>query len=93
MGYLIGEIWLWLAIAYTIGLAAGWLIWRLHRRKTQSRIDDLERQVSAAKAEALESEAERSELAAAAVAAEAEIARLNARISELMEDSDGESGN
>ncbi len=93
MGYLIGEIWLWLAIAYLIGLAAGWPIWRLRRRKAQSRIDDLERQVSAARAEALESEAERSELAAAAVAAEAEIARLNARISELMEDSDGKSGN
>ena len=90
MGYLIGEIWLWLVIVYVIGLLAGWLIWGLRRKGAQDRIGDLERQVSAAKAQALESEAERSELAAAAAAAEAEIARLNARIAELAKERDGD---
>ncbi len=83
MGYLIGEIWLWLVIVYVIGLLAGWLIWGLRRKGPQDRIGELERQISAAKAQAVESEAERSELAAAAGAAEAEITRLNARIAEL----------
>ncbi|MYF09025.1 MAG: hypothetical protein F4092_05080 [Rhodospirillaceae bacterium] len=86
MGYLIGEIWLWLVIAYVIGLVAGWLIWGLRRKGAQNRIGDLERQVAEAAAQALESEAEKSELAAAAAAAEAEITRLNARIAELVKE-------
>ena len=83
MGYLIGEIWLWLVIAYIIGLVAGWLIWGLRRSGAQRRIGDLERQLAGAKAQSLESEAERSELAAAVAAAEAEVARLNTRVAEL----------
>ncbi len=75
MGYLIGEIWLWLVIAYVIGVVAGWLMWGLRRSRRQSRIAELE--------QPRESEAEQSELASAAAAAEAEIARLNARIAEL----------
>ena len=42
MGYLIGEIWLWLVIAYIIGLIVGWLIWGLRRTVAQRRIGDLE---------------------------------------------------
>ena len=91
MGYLIGEIWLWLVIAYVIGLVAGWLIWGLRRRGWQSRIAELERQIASADVQAQESEAEQSELASAAAAAEAEIARLNARIAELVKEK-GEAG-
>ena len=83
MGYLIGEIWLWLVIAYVIGLVAGWLIWGLRRTGVQRRIGVLEEQIAGARTQALESEAERAELAATAAAAEAEVARLNARIAEL----------
>lgn len=83
MGYLIGEIWLWLVIAYVIGVVAGWLIWGLRHSRWQSRIAELEQQIASANARARESEAEQSELASAAAAAEAEIARLNARIAEL----------
>ena len=83
MGYLIGEIWLWLVIAYVIGLVAGWLIWGLRRTGAQRRIGELEAQIAEAGTQALESEAERAELAATAAAAEAEVARLNARIAEL----------
>lgn len=89
MEYLIGEIWLWLVIAYVIGLVAGWLIWGLRRKGAPSRIDELEGQIAAAKAQALESEAEQSELATTAAAAEAEITRLNARIAELVKERGG----
>lgn len=83
MGYLIGDIWLWLVIAYIIGLVAGWLIWGLGRTGAQRRIGDMERQIADARAQALESEAERTELAATVAATEAEVARLNDRIAEL----------
>ncbi|MCY4395863.1 MAG: hypothetical protein OXC10_12085 [Rhodospirillaceae bacterium] len=83
MGYLIGEIWLWLVIAYIIGLVAGWLIWGLRRTGARRRIEDLEGQIAGARTQALESEAEKADLAETAAAAEAEIARLNARIAEL----------
>ena len=56
MGYLIGEIWLWLVIAYVIGLVAGWLIWGLRRKGAQNRIGDLEGQGAEAAAQALESD-------------------------------------
>ena len=87
MGYLIGEIWLWLVIAYIIGLIVGWLIWGLRRTVAQRRIGDLEQQVAGAKAQALESDADRSDLAATAAAAEAEVARLSARVAELEKES------
>ena len=92
MGYLIGEIWLWLVIAYAIGLVAGWLMWGLRRRGWQSRIVELEQQIASADAQARESEAEQSELASAAAAAEAEITRLNARIAELVKEKSGAGG-
>ena len=92
MGYLIGEIWLWLVIAYVIGVVAGWLMWGFRRRSWRSRIAELEQQIASADAQALESEAERSDLASAAAAAEAEITRLNARITELVKEK-GSAGN
>lgn len=47
MEYLIGEIWLWLVIAYVFGLAAGWLIWGLRRKGARSRTGEPERQADA----------------------------------------------
>ena len=94
MGYLIGEIWLWLIVAYVIGLAAGWLLWGLRRRGRQSRIAELEEGIASANAQAREREAEHAELASTAASAEAEIARLNVRIAELEEEKEkGSAGN
>lgn len=92
MGYLIGEIWLWLVIAYAIGVVAGWLMWGLRRRRWQSRIAELEQEIASADAQARESEAGQSELASAAAAAEAEITRLNARIAELVKEKGAAAG-
>ena len=89
MDYLIGEIWLWLVIAYVIGVLAGWSIWGLRRRGGQGRIAELEKEIAAANAQAREREAEQAELVSIAASAEATITRLNARIAELEKEEGG----
>lgn len=76
MGYLVGEIWIWLLITFVIGLVIGWLIWGRGRAAAQSRITGLERQLATTKAQCDACEAEKSKLKAAAEAAESAKAGL-----------------
>lgn len=82
MGYLIGEIWLWLLITFVIGLVIGWLIWGRGQAATQSRMTELERQAASAKAQCDACEAEKAELQAAADAATAQVDGLEKQVAE-----------
>jgi len=82
MGYLIGEIWLWLLITFVIGLVIGWLIWGRGRSAMQSRMTELERQAASAKAQCDACEAEKAELKAAADASAAEVDGLEKQVAD-----------
>jgi len=82
MGYLIGEIWLWLLITFVIGLVIGWLIWGRGRAALNSRVADLERQAASAKAQCDACEAEKVELKAAADASAAQVAGLEKQVAD-----------
>jgi len=95
MGYLIGEIWIWLLITFMLGVIIGWLIWG--RSALRNKLTDLERQLTKVLEQCRSCESEKAELAAALEAVEAakagiekqvteaagETARLEARIGDL----------
>ncbi|MCY4311940.1 MAG: hypothetical protein OXC54_11645 [Rhodospirillaceae bacterium] len=95
MGYLIGEIWIWLLITFVVGVIIGWLVWG--RSAPRNTLTDLERKLTNALERCQVCESEKAELAAAVDAAEATktdsekqlneaagaTARLEARIDDL----------
>jgi len=69
MGYLIGEIWIWLLITFVVGVIIGWLVWG--RSAPRNTLTDLERKLTNALERCQVCESEKAELAAAVDAAEA----------------------
>jgi len=82
MGYLIGEISIWLLIAFVIGVIIGWLIWGRGGAALQGKVTELERQLANAKAQCDACEAEKAELAAAAEAATSAKADLEKQVAD-----------
>ncbi len=80
MGYLIGEIWIWLLITFVVGVIIGWLVWG--RSAPRNKLTDLERKLTNALEQCQAFESEKAELAAFVEAAESAKADIEKQLTE-----------